>query len=55
MKQPETKPAGGVPKNRISDTIVALPAGEYRLRYKSDDSHSYDNWKRARRGSTSGA
>ena len=44
MKQPETKPAGGVPKNRISDTSVTLPAGEYRLRYKSDDSHSFDNW-----------
>ena len=44
MKQPETKPAGGAPKNRMIDVSVMLPAGKYRLRYKSDDSHSFDNW-----------
>jgi CubicO group peptidase (beta-lactamase class C family) len=44
MKQPETKPAGGAPKNRMIDATVTLPAGKYRLRYKSDDSHSFDNW-----------
>ncbi|HLF82960.1 MAG TPA: serine hydrolase, partial [Blastocatellia bacterium] len=44
MKQPETKPAGGAPKNRLIDASVTLPVGKYRLRYKSDDSHSFDNW-----------
>jgi hypothetical protein len=44
MKQPETKPAGGAPKNRLIDVNVTLPAGKYRLRYKSDDSHSFDAW-----------
>lgn len=44
MKQPETNPAGGAPKNRLIDTSVTLPAGRYKLRYKSDDSHSFDNW-----------
>jgi uncharacterized protein (TIGR02246 family) len=44
MKHPETKPAGGAPKNRMSDTYVTLAAGRYKLRYKSDDSHSFDNW-----------
>ncbi len=44
MKQPETKPAGGAPKNRLIDVSVTLPAGKYKLRYKSDDSHSFDNW-----------
>jgi CubicO group peptidase (beta-lactamase class C family) len=44
MKQPETKPAGGMPKNRLIDARITLPAGNYRLRYKTDDSHSFDNW-----------
>ncbi|MEK6286620.1 MAG: serine hydrolase [Acidobacteriota bacterium] len=44
MKQSETKPAGGAPKNRLIDVSVTLPAGNYKLRYKSDDSHSFDNW-----------
>ena len=44
MKHPETRPAGGAPKNRMSDAHVTLAAGRYKLRYKSDDSHSFDNW-----------
>lgn len=44
MKQPETTPAGGAPKNRLIDATVTLPAGRYKLRYKTDDSHSFDNW-----------
>lgn len=44
MKQAETTHAGGAPKNRKVDTVITLPAGKYRLRYKSDDSHSFDNW-----------
>jgi CubicO group peptidase (beta-lactamase class C family) len=44
MKEPETTHAGGAPKNRKVDVVVTLPAGKHRLRYKSDDSHSFDNW-----------
>ena len=44
MKESETTHAGGAGKNRLADTVVSLPAGKYRLRYKSDDSHSFDDW-----------
>lgn len=44
MKAPETSHAGGAGKNRKVDAAVSLPAGRYRLHYKSDDSHSFDNW-----------
>ena len=44
MKHGETTHAGGAGKNRKVNTVVTLPAGKYRLRYKADDSHSYDNW-----------
>ena len=36
--------AGGGRKNRVVNTTIVLDKGEYRLRYKSDDSHSYGNW-----------
>ncbi|MGC2237822.1 MAG: serine hydrolase [Pyrinomonadaceae bacterium] len=44
MKEPETTHAGGAVKNRKVDTVITLPAGKYKLRYKTDDSHSFDNW-----------
>jgi CubicO group peptidase (beta-lactamase class C family) len=44
MKESETAHAGGAGKNRLSDAVVRLPAGKYRLRYKSDESHSFDDW-----------
>jgi CubicO group peptidase (beta-lactamase class C family) len=44
MKEALTTHAGGAAKNRQIDSVVPLPAGSYRLRYKSDDSHSFDNW-----------
>jgi CubicO group peptidase (beta-lactamase class C family) len=44
MKEPETTHAGGAGKNRKVDTVITLPAGKYKLHYKSDDSHSFDNW-----------
>jgi CubicO group peptidase (beta-lactamase class C family) len=44
MKGPRTAHAGGAGKNRKVDTIITLGAGKYRLRYKSDDSHSFDRW-----------
>lgn len=44
MKEPETTHAGGARINRSIDAAVKLPAGKYRLHYKSDDSHSFDRW-----------
>jgi len=44
MRGPETAHAGGAEKNRKVDTTLSLPAGRYKLHYKSDDSHSFDNW-----------
>jgi CubicO group peptidase (beta-lactamase class C family) len=44
MKEPATTHAGGAEKNRKVDVVINLPAGNYRLRYKSDDSHSFDRW-----------
>jgi hypothetical protein len=39
-----TSHAGGASKNRLYDDVIRLPAGQYVLRYKSDDSHSADSW-----------
>jgi hypothetical protein len=39
-----TEHAGGASKNRRFDGTLVLPAGEYVLRYRSDDSHSYGDW-----------
>jgi hypothetical protein len=36
--------AGGGRKNRMVKTTIVLDKGEYRLRFKSDDSHSYGHW-----------
>ena len=44
MKAAETAHAGGAEKNRKFDAALSLPAGRYKLHYKSDDSHSFDNW-----------
>ena len=35
--------AGGAGKNRKVDVVITLPAGNYKLRYKSDDSHAFDH------------
>jgi serine phosphatase RsbU (regulator of sigma subunit)/ligand-binding sensor domain-containing protein len=35
---------GGASKNRVVFDIIDLKPGSYNLRYKSDDSHSYDAW-----------
>jgi hypothetical protein len=40
-------PAGGAPKNRKFDGVVTLPAGEYTLRYETDDSHAFGSWNAA--------
>ncbi len=39
-----TEHAGGAEKNRIIDEVVTLPKGDYSVFYKTDDSHSYDDW-----------
>jgi hypothetical protein len=36
--------AGGAIKNQRVDTLIDLPAGSYKLRYKSDTGHAYNNW-----------
>lgn len=44
MKASGTTHAGGAGKNRKVDVVITLPAGNYKLRYKADDSHSFDHW-----------
>jgi CubicO group peptidase (beta-lactamase class C family) len=44
MEAAMTTHAGGAGKNRKVDQVITLPAGNYRLRYKSDDSHAFDHW-----------
>lgn len=42
-----TDSAGGAKKNRRFDGVIKLPAGEYMLRYQTDDSHSFGDWNAA--------
>jgi hypothetical protein len=44
MQEPKTTHAGGAGKNRKVDVVITLPAGNYKLRYKSDDSHAFGHW-----------
>jgi hypothetical protein len=44
MSYDATEPAGGARKNRAFEGTVRLPAGSYVLHYKSDGSHSYEDW-----------
>ena len=44
MNYDDTEPAGGSDKNRRFDGAIVLPAGDYVLRYRSDGSHSYNDW-----------
>ena len=44
MRYKNTVPAGGAEKNRMVNTIITLPAGHYRVYYRSDGSHSYRRW-----------
>ncbi len=44
MQAPKTTHAGGAGKNRKVDLVITLRAGNYKLRYKSDDSHAFDHW-----------
>lgn len=40
----DSKLLGGANKNRIKISLIRLNAGNYNLRYISDDSHSYSKW-----------
>ncbi|MHB2153563.1 hypothetical protein ACX8XN_04090 [Calditrichota bacterium GD2] len=44
MRFKNTVHAGGANKNRMVNTIISLPAGHYRVYYRSDGSHSYRRW-----------
>ncbi len=44
MLEKETTHAGGAAKNRKVDVVITLEPGKYKLRYKTDDSHSFDHW-----------
>ncbi len=44
MEAAKTTHAGGAGKNRQVDQVITLPAGNYKLHYKSDDSHAFDHW-----------
>ena len=39
-----TEHAGGARKNRMYSGAIILDSGEYTLHYKSDGSHSYEDW-----------
>ena len=47
MKYRDTEPAGGASKNRLFDGVIDLLAGEYIVHYRTDDSHSYEEWNSA--------
>ena len=44
MRYSHTVHAGGADKNRLINTVITLPAGHYRVFYRSDGSHSYRRW-----------
>ena len=45
MNRKESVKAGGSSKNRRVDTVIGLPAGEYEVHFRTDDSHSYPTFK----------
>lgn len=44
MEYGRTESAGGSEKNRIIREKLKLPAGEYRVYFETDGSHSFNNW-----------
>jgi hypothetical protein len=45
MTRKQSTKAGASSKNRKVDTSLRLPAGEYEVHYRTDDSHSYPGFK----------
>ena len=48
MSYPKADHAGGAQKNRLFEGILRLEAGDYRLVYQTDDSHSFGGWNSAK-------
>jgi len=44
MNAKNSKYAGGVLRNQKVDTVLNLKAGRYKVKYVSDESHSYNDW-----------
>lgn len=44
MRYESTEHAGGARKNRLIDEIIRLKKGEYKVFFKTDDSHSFRDW-----------
>lgn len=44
MHYSDTKFAGGSDKNRLYEGTISLEPGNYLVNYKTDGSHSYDDW-----------
>ncbi len=44
MRYDETRWAGGARKNRKIDATISLPAGDYLLFFRTDDSHGFGDW-----------
>ena len=44
MRYWDTEHAGGGRKNRFVNEFIRLESGEYTVHYRSDGSHSYDDW-----------
>ena len=44
MEYWDTEHAGGASKNRMINEVVRLRAGGYTVRYRSDGSHSFEDW-----------
>jgi hypothetical protein len=40
----ETEHAGGARKNRMSNDTITLPAGKYKVYFRTDDSHAFGRW-----------
>jgi CubicO group peptidase (beta-lactamase class C family) len=45
MTEENTEHAGGAVSNRRADLVITLPAGTYRLRYRSDRGHAFGDWQ----------
>lgn len=48
MRYEDTEHAGGAQKNRVFDGTIRLPAGEYVVGYRTDDSHAFGSWNASR-------
>jgi hypothetical protein len=47
MRYADTEPAGGADKNRLFNGVLRLEAGSYLVYFKTDGSHSADEWTSA--------